>query len=442
MAGLFGGARMAPGLMQPTIGSQFLGVSPSDYNTLGASLKDALAYFSGRPEMANNLQPAMQQGQQEAQQEALAAQYPALVKAVQGGDTAALDNAIAGSPALALQLGPSLLSNALTAKQKASEPYTLTPGSTRFVGDKQVASAPLTPNPNQPFNRDGTPNKAYQEYEKSLIKDRAAAGTSDMAGWTILNDPKTNTPYRYNVRTGAATTLNGQAYTPQGATHVQSGQTRSAQTAAVQRYMQENPGATADDIMQFAADFGATGKSVGNFSTGKQGDLIRSFNVGISHLNTLGGLVGALGNGDVQAFNKLGNAYAQQTGNPAPTNFDAAKAIVGDEIIKAIVGGGGALADRENAQNQINRANSPQQLLGVIQTYKELMAGQLGGLKKQYSDTTHRGNFDARLSPEAKTELERKYGGGNVVPQGTSLPSVNQPQGKIRVFNPATGRLE
>jgi hypothetical protein len=344
------------------------------------------------------------------------------------------------SPELASQFAPQLITQAITQNTPKIENVgghlvKYAPNATGPQDVQTLYDAPLKPNPNAPFNPDGTPNKAYQAYQESLIKARAASGASDMAGWTILNDPETNTPYRYNVRTGAATTLNGQAYTPQGATHVQSGQTRSAQTAAVQRYMQEHPRATADDIMQFAADFGATGKSVGAFSTGKQGDLIRSFNVGISHLNTLGGLVDALGNGDIQAFNKLGNAYAQQTGNPAPTNFDAAKAIVGDEIIKAIVGGGGALADRENAQNQINRANSPQQLLGVINTYKNLMAGQLGGLKKQYSDTTHRGNFDSRLSPEAKAELERDQ-------KQTPQPPRTVPAGHIRVFNPATGRLE
>lgn len=296
------------------------------------------------------------------------------------------------------------------------------------------------PNPNQPFNNDGTANKAYQEWE--LRKEKASGAGSSMAGWQLLVDPKSNVPYRYNVRTGQALDFSGQPYTPQGASHVASGQVRSAASLAAQRFVQEHPNATAADIAQFSADFGATGKSVGAFSTGKQGDLIRSFNVGIAHLNTLDGLVGALGNGNIQAFNKLGNAYAQQTGNPAPANFDAAKAIVGDEIIKAIVGGGGALADRENAQNQINRANSPQQLAGVIKTYKTLMAGQLDGLKKQYADTTHRNNFDSRLSPEAQSELEAPHRGPSTLPPNPASLPRKPAAGKIRVYNPATGRLE
>ena len=224
--------------------------------------------------------------------------------------------------------------------------------------------------------------------------------------WQILTDPKTQTQFRYDLDSGRAFTLDGQPYTPGGAQKLMGGQPRSAASLAATMYLQEHPEATADDLTKFAANYGKTVKSTTAFGAGKQGDLVRSFNVAVSHLNTLSGLVDALNNGDMQAFNKLGNAVAQQTGQPAPTNFDAAKAIVGDEIIKAIVGGGGALADRENAQNQISRANSPAQLRGVINTYKELMAGQLRGLKKQYTDTTGQNDFDQRLSPEARAELD------------------------------------
>lgn len=236
---------------------------------------------------------------------------------------------------------------------------------------------------------------------------KATVAETNAKSWQVLTDPKSNTQYRYNPATGQSTTLDGSsAYTPGGASKINSGQPRSAAALAAQRYVEENPNATAQDVAQYAADYGKTVKSVGAFSTGKQGDLLRSFNVAISHLNTLDGLVDALGNGNVQLLNKASNAYKQQTGSAAPTNFDAAKAIVGDEIIKAIVGGGGALADRENAQNQISRASSPAQLRGVINTYKDLMSGQLRGLKKQYTDTTGRNDFDTRLAPETAKELE------------------------------------
>ncbi len=158
------------------------------------------------------------------------------------------------------------------------------------------------------------------------------------------------------------------------------------------------------------------------FASGPQGNVIRSFNVGISHLNTLDKLASALGNGDVQALNSLRNSFQEQFGSEAPTNFDAAKAIVGDEIIKAIVGGGGALADRENAQNQISRAKTPAQLKGVIKTYKDLMAGQLKGLKQQYSTSTFLDNFNEKLSPETIAELEQAAPAGGATASAAPPP--------------------
>lgn len=238
--------------------------------------------------------------------------------------------------------------------------------------------------------------------------------------WQILTDPKSNTQYRYDLDSGKALTLDGQPYTPGGAGKINSGSIRSPASLAAMKFMEENPDATAEDLTKFAADYGKTVKSTSAFGTGKQGDLLRSFNVGISHLNTLGTLVDALGNNDVQLLNKAGNAFKEQTGSPAPTNFDAAKAIVGDEVIKAIVGSGGALADRENAQNQINNAKSPQQLRGVIQTYKTLMAGQLRGLSKQYQDTTGLKDFNDRLAPETVKELETEQPGGGPVASSTT----------------------
>lgn len=172
-----------------------------------------------------------------------------------------------------------------------------------------------------------------------------------------------------------------------------------------------------------AQNFTKSQQAYKDFASGKKGDLVRSFNVSISHLGTLEKLSTALQNSDIQAVNSLKNTFREQFGSDAPTNFNAAKAIVGDEIIKAIVGSGGALADRENAQNQIRAANTPAQLAGVVRTYKELMAGQLGGLKRQYEQSTMRDDFNSLLSPEAQSQLE------NATMQSASpLAPANNPQ--------------
>jgi hypothetical protein len=176
-----------------------------------------------------------------------------------------------------------------------------------------------------------------------------------------------------------------------------------------------------------ATTFNTSKKASADFATGKTGNTVRSFNTAISHLNTLSNLSDALDNGNITLINKAANIYASQTGQAAPTNFDAAKKIVGDEIVKSIVGAGGGVADREEAAKTISAANSPAQLKGVINTYKDLMNGQLKGLKLQYEQSTGKNDFDRFLSPDSKAELAPK------TPQASPL-SITAPNGKTYTF--------
>ena len=90
----------------------------------------------------------------------------------------------------------------------------------------------------------------------------------------------------------------------------------------------------------------------------------------VAHLDTLQQLTDALGNRDTNVINRIANRIAQETGQPAPVSFDAAKAIVGQEVVKAIVANGGGQSEREEAGQKISSANSPEQLKSVIDTYK------------------------------------------------------------------------
>lgn len=140
------------------------------------------------------------------------------------------------------------------------------------------------------------------------------------------------------------------------------------------------------------------------FGSGQQGDTVRSMNVGIDHLDTLHEYVKALNQGNVQLINSLKNKIQQQFGHEAPTNFNAVKAIVGSEISKAIVGSRGALEDRKEIKEALTTASSAPQLMGAIQAYKKLMAGQVRGLKIQYEDAGLKG-FDKKLLPATVKEL-------------------------------------
>jgi hypothetical protein len=166
----------------------------------------------------------------------------------------------------------------------------------------------------------------------------------------------------------------------------------------------------AANLVAAKQDVGSRTQAVKAFATGKQGQQVTAFNTAIDHLSTMTKLSDALQNNDLKAFNSLGNTVARQTGQPAPTNFDAAKQIVTAEIIKAVVASGGGVKERQEAENNFAAASSPEQLKGVINTYKQLLGGQLNSLNLQYENSTGRKDFDKKLTPDAKAELNKLRG--------------------------------
>jgi hypothetical protein len=124
-------------------------------------------------------------------------------------------------------------------------------------------------------------------------------------------------------------------------------------------------------------------KAAADFASGPLGNALRSVSTANDHLDQLGELVDALGNGNTQIINKAKNAYLTATGNPAPTNFDAIKNIVGQEVVKAIVAGGGSMTEREEAAKTFSTASSPAQLKGAIQHYRMVMGAQADNLMEQ-----------------------------------------------------------
>ena len=203
-------------------------------------------------------------------------------------------------------------------------------------------------------------------------------------------------------------------YVPKGLVKLGSQPRGSVQIQLLNQYRQDyqakhggaNP--SPEEEERFLADYGAKGKAARDFSPGGPiGKKITSFNVAIAHLEVLDGLITALGNGDVHEANVWRQRYQAQTGHSAPTNFEAAKSIVGDELVKAIVGGAGALGDREEAKKQLDLANSPQQLRKAIETYKKLMVGQIEGAKNDFvtQGVGLEEEFNRRLMPETKKAL-------------------------------------
>ncbi|MGN6704404.1 MAG: hypothetical protein ACTHKB_15750 [Burkholderiaceae bacterium] len=144
------------------------------------------------------------------------------------------------------------------------------------------------------------------------------------------------------------------------------------------------------------------------FTTGAQGNTLRSLSTASDHLDHLGTLVDALNNGNVQLFNKAKNAYETATGSTAPTNFDAIKNIVGQEVVKAIVAAGGSAGEREEAAKTFMNASSPAQLKGAIQQYRIVIDAQKDNLLQQRRAA---GLSDSTLPQYAKTPAQSSPSG-------------------------------
>jgi hypothetical protein len=173
-----------------------------------------------------------------------------------------------------------------------------------------------------------------------------------------------------------------------------------------------------EDVIANKQEMGARPGVVKAFNAGQQGQRVTSFNTAIDHLDTLRELGVALKNKDLQAANKIKNTAAAWTGDADITNLDTAKQIVGAEVIKSIVAGGGGQAERDEAANKISRISSPAQLEGYISTTQKLMGGQLKSLEQQYATGSKRKDFREKLTPRAKSVLESLDTADSAAPAG------------------------
>lgn len=155
-------------------------------------------------------------------------------------------------------------------------------------------------------------------------------------------------------------------------------------------------------------------KAMSAFGTGKQGDIVRALDVGVQHLAVFDQAAAALKNGDIQKLNSLGNYFQQQFGVAAPTTMDGLKQIVATEIEKSVAGGIGSSGDRDRLMKSLDSANSPAQLQAMTDGFRNLMAGQLSGLKRQYENATDFKTgpfaFDNKLGPDTLKALSGHSG--------------------------------
>lgn len=148
------------------------------------------------------------------------------------------------------------------------------------------------------------------------------------------------------------------------------------------------------DVTKFASKQ----KAQKDFSTGPQGNMVRSAPVSLQHLDLADQKADLLQNTNFPIWNSIRNTAGPLLGNTTiakgVAGVDTAKSIISDEIDKFFINGGGAEADRKHLQERLANANAPSTIHEVTDTLRQLMAGQMNGLRSQYEDNVG-GNFIA-----------------------------------------------
>jgi hypothetical protein len=183
-----------------------------------------------------------------------------------------------------------------------------------------------------------------------------------------------------------------------------------------------NSAEAAANIVTSKQNVAAQAATVKDFASGEASRKVRANNTALNHLETMDKLAGDLANNDIRIVNAASNAFAKATGSSPPANFDAAKQIVANEVMKAVVANGGTGAEREEAGNNIKSSNSPKQLREVLNTYRDLLGGQLSSLQLQYETGSGRKDFENKLTPAARDVL--KKANPAPAPAGTSTNKV------------------
>jgi anthranilate/para-aminobenzoate synthase component II len=133
-------------------------------------------------------------------------------------------------------------------------------------------------------------------------------------------------------------------------------------------------------------------KAEKDFATGPQGNMVRSAPVSLQHLDLADQKADMLNNTNFPAWNAVKNTLGPMLGNQTiakgVAGMDTAKTIISDEIDKFFINGGGAEKDRQHLQDRLANANGAPALHEVSDTLRQLMAGQMNGLKDQFENNT------------------------------------------------------
>lgn len=161
-------------------------------------------------------------------------------------------------------------------------------------------------------------------------------------------------------------------------------------------------------------------------STGGQ---IQKFNAATNHLDLLNQVADGLANNNIQLLNSLKNEFKTAFGSADVTNFETVKPIVIREILKAVTANGGSVQEAAEMGRNLASKNSPDQLIGSITQYRDLMKGQLDSIHAKYVknfNITDQSKDDFGTYLTGRSQKLTGYTAGEGKPNAITYPKPTQ----------------
>ncbi len=200
-----------------------------------------------------------------------------------------------------------------------------------------------------------------------------------------------------------------------------SGGPRNVPAMIMQQYRKEHPAANADDMVRFQSRYAADQSIARSFGGGMAGRNLTALNTVADHVLIAREYAEALRNNDVPRANQALNRLATETGRPEIKDFNTAKTIMADEIVRLLTSTGGTEQDRKGLQELFDAMGSPEQLAGTLNVATRMVSGRLKALEQQYArnDPAKRSEFENEMLTDTARRVFSDQMPGAADPQGT-----------------------
>lgn len=195
---------------------------------------------------------------------------------------------------------------------------------------------------------------------------------------------------------------------------------RSPPAIYLQKWIEEHPGATAEDISRASANYTHAQTVERAFGAGPIARNVQALNTVADHIKTVRAYADALNNGDIPRANALLNRLSVESGYETVTNFQTAANIMADEVVRLLTSTGGTETDRRNMEAHFSQNMSPAQIGGALDVAEHMVAGRFKALEQGYAanDPARRKYFESDiLTQDARDLFARNHGAepsGNV----------------------------